>query len=265
LALVKNQIWSPDLINRSGGFQPFHSSGLSEVTPQREEESSVKTESSVFQILPESVEKLLNEPSVHARMEQLIQERVSNALGKILKSFNWAEEKVGSLNLENLGAQECALKIEEIERSLEKEWKKKFEDLEEQRQKMECVLEAAITDWKSKRDSLLIVHEKEWRQTLIYLLERFQRKAPSFSEEALDSWLKMVVEDFSSENPVSIYLASEDFQRVQNGNRPTKAQWTFFEDKNLKAGQVRVEANNAGIIFDPDKNLQKLCDLVGVA
>jgi len=74
-----------------------------------------------------------------------------------------------------------------------------------------------------------------------------------------------VVEDFSSENPVSIYLASEDFQRVQNGNRPTKAQWTFFEDKNHKAGQVRVEANNAGIIFDPDKNLQKLCDLVGVA
>jgi len=261
---VKNQIWSLDMVSRAGGFQPFlveDASTASSLKSNLTEEPAAWS----FELLPETVEKLFEEPGVKARMDLLVQKRVNQALNKILEGFSWAKDHLGAAGLQANSQKESLSELSELTARLENHWKLKFDELEELKMRTESVLDASIFEWKTQKDVLLKNHEKEWLKALSYLIEKLQIKQKSLDFEALSHWLRDAVEEFSAKAPVTVFVSSADFQQLDLArSSENPALWTLQEDKSLNPGQVRVESNNAGIIFDRDKNFQKVLQMLEV-
>ena len=259
---MKNQIWSLDTVSRAGGFHPFPvenaSVGSAWKGPSPEEPITWN-----FDLLPATLEKLLEEPGVRARMDLLVQKRVNQALNTILDRFSWFKEGADADELQATTPKDLELEVSQLAARLDNQWKLKFQDLEQLKTRTESVLDASVSEWKMQRDSLLRNHEKEWLNTLGYLVERLQIKQKSLDLEAFSHWLSGALEEFSIKAPVTVFISTSDFQQLHlNMSSEITRSWTFQEDKTLSSGQVRVEANNAGVVFDRDQSFRKVLQML---
>jgi len=254
LALVKNQIWSPDEVAQWGGFTEFmksadgaHSSDLS---------SSVFADpDSTFQVSPTYANAVLEDPEVKKRVEEAIESGLKKRLAAILSQSSSEYHGLSDSSIEELEE-----KIHQLETVLTKGLQEKIDSLEKQRKEKEALWSAILGEWKAERDQLLHAHEQAWCSAMVYLLERFQAENTQEIKSKIQSWMKSSLQEFEDKDQVTVYLNPEDFSKIDSSNpeMPESKDWKFAKDAELSKGSVRVQAGNAGAIFSPEKNIDLL-------
>lgn len=254
MALVKNQIWSPDEVAKSGGFTEFmksadgvHSSALS---------SSVFADpDSTFQVSPTYANAVLEDPDVKRQVEAAIESGLKKRLAAILshspsEGHGLSESSIGELEE----------KIHQLETVLTNGLQEKIESLEKQKREKEALWSAILEKWKAERDQLLHAHEQAWCSAMVYLLERFQAENTQEIKSKIQTWMKSSLQDFSDQDQITVFLNPEDFSKMDSDKpeTPGERHWNFAKDSELSKGSIRVQAGNAGAIFSPEKNLDLL-------
>lgn len=250
MALVKNQIWSPEELNSLGGFKPFAPgeecgsmpsvAGISEsASPRRSE-------------FPDYAELLIRDPEVKAKLDTWVEEEVNNRLVMLLSKYQ--NEGLGEISLEeaHLPIQE---KIAILEEELTAKWKRRQEKLVEQ----EKVWAELMVEWTQQREKLLRNHETRWCQTMAHLLRQFQVANSTGILTALEEWMAVSIPDFLEKTAVVVHLSKIDFEKIKGSQQELRgSRWMMQADPELKEGQIRLEAGNAGVIFDSLKSFEKL-------
>lgn len=252
MALVKNQIWSPDQINESGGFQLFGST----------EDTGISQKSdSGFQVPQEYLRDLMADPHVQRYVEAVIEGRTKKALLQILCKYDWTnDDRIKSGDLEKLSLEELQSHLQRLENQLAARWKNSLEQLEQKQQANEKLWEKTLEDWKRQKETLLRNHEREWCETLSYLVQKIQIRSSSRTFEDVEKWMRQNVTEFMEQERVTVFLSPQDYEVLKREAHPVSkdGKWVLMEDSGLKAGQIRFEAGNAGVIFDEKKNIEKV-------
>lgn len=252
MALVKIQIWSPDQLDSFGGFQPF---GTIETNDKR-------TGSDVgFQVSPEFLNDLMVDPHVKRHVESMIEERTRKAVLKVLAKYDWMQDKpLQQTDIEALSLAELQEELQRLEEGLASRWKEQLSEIEKKKSASEKAWEILLKEWDSQRETLLRSHEREWCETLGYVIQKTQMVNSKKTLEDLEKWMKQNVSELLEKDRITIYLSSEDYavlnQKESSEHAPKK--WILMEDPSLGRGQMRFEVGNAGIIFDEKKNLEKV-------
>ena len=252
MALVKNQIWSPDQVDSCGVFQLFGSTEKPSRSPQAE---------SSFQVSPEYLRDLMVDPHVRSHVESIVEERTKRTLLKILSKYEWVEQtNLASSDLENLSLSEIETRLEILESGLAERWKRELAETEMRKEASARAWEKILEEWTLRRESLLRTHEKEWCKTLSYIVQKVHLKTSEKTVQDIEDWMTQNMSEFLEKERVIIYVCPQDYQllKAQAGDGAANRKWTLMEDRQLEIGQIRFEAGNAGVIFDERKNLERV-------
>lgn len=252
MALVKIQIWSPDQIDSFGGFQAFGTT---------DRPGTSMASDSGFQVSPDFLRDLMIDPHVKHHVESIVEEKTKKALVRILSRYDWSDEKPLDLKaLETFSVSDLQSEIQRLEDGLATRWKNQLSEIEQQKSACAETWEKILNEWSQCKEALLRNHERDWCETLGYVIQKVQLRNSESAIEDLESWMKRNVSEFLENQNITIYLSNRDYERLKKPVNQEEAQkkWELIEDSQLEAGQIRIEAGNAGVIFDEKKNLEKV-------
>lgn len=253
MALVKTQIWSPDEVDSCGGFQPFGST---------EEPGRIVQSDSGFQVSPDYIRDLMVDPQVKIHLDSIVEERTKTHLLKLLRSLNDSPtEKKGESDLKDLSVVELEAELKRLEVDLIHRWNSHVEQIQEKRKVLETAWEKVLGEWTEERKLLLRGHEKSWCETLGYVVKKACLNNTQYKLENLEKWLSENVSEFVENEKITIFVDNASFDSLKNeveGQSPSNQKWTVMQDSQLEPGQVRFEAENAGVVFDNKKNLDEI-------
>lgn len=258
MALVKNQIWSPDEVAQWGGFSEFMKSA--DGTPSSDLSASVFAEQdSTFQVSSTYTNAVLEDPDVKGRVEAAIESGLKKRLAAILSQ---SRSQASEFSESNVG--ELEEKIHQLETDLIKGLQERIDALEKQKEEKEVLWNSILGEWKAEREQLLHAHEQAWCSAMVYLLERFQAENTQEIQSKIQSWLRSSVHEFTQQDQITIFLNSEDFEKMNSSSAelPKGTSWSFAKDTDLSKGSIRIQAGNAGAIFSPERNIDLLKTLL---
>lgn len=251
MALVKNQIWSPEELNSLGGFRPFvpgeecasvpSISGSSESSHPRGSE------------FPDYAELLIRDPEVKAKLDSWVESEVNKRLFTLLSKYK--DEGLAGEHLSGESRVSVTDQIDLLEEELTAKWNRRKEELVQQ----EKVWIELMSEWAQQKESLLRNHETRWCQTMGHLLRQFQVANSNGILTALEEWMATSIPDFLEKSEVVVHLSKADFEKIKGSQNELRgSHWVMQADPDLKSGQIRLEAGNAGVIFDTLKSFEKL-------
>lgn len=252
---VKSQIWSPDQLKEIGGFQLFQqdttlsTGGVASFSVVKEtKEVQHRGE------FPDYAELLLQDPQVRGRLEEWVEEKLSTEFRKFLGELQ---------QVEGLNDLTDELDSDQNPRELLEKAKKnlitKFQNHHQQLKQQLSVWTQMNQDLKNDRDKLLRSHERAWCEAMTHLLRQFQIANSTGIIAAIEEWMTLAVPEFLEKSSVTVHLSKKDFEAVKGSQQEIQGKhWGLQADSDLLPGQIRIESENAGVIFDSIQGFEKL-------
>jgi len=120
-----------------------------------------------------------------------------------------------------------------------------------------------VTEFRRDREALLRNHERVWCQSMGHLLQQFQVANSNGIMMALEEWMASSVPEFLDKSPINVHLSKVDYEKIRGSQQELRGpHWTMQADSELRPGQLRIEAGNAGVIFDSIRSFEKLSKLL---
>lgn len=250
---VKNQIWSPDQLESEIPFVTF--------SVQRGRD--VATSPRNFSVGSANLERLLEDEEIKTYIEDQIQKRLKMRLFETLQRLK-PELEFHCENIENLSSSDLEALISERESKLINSNKEIRRKLEEQAQKLEHTWDEIVETFLKEREQKLSEHEAQWRKALGHIVEKMQFCEKEKRIQQISSWVQENVHHFNENQKLTVYTAPEDLKDISDlrNNPSSSPKWSVLADENLRSGTVRIEAEHAGLIFDPEKNLKTLVEML---
>lgn len=250
---VKNQIWSPEQLESEIPF----------VTYSVQRGQDIATSPKNFSVGSANLERLLEDEEIKAFIEDQIQERLKIRLFEVLQRLK-PDLEVHLKNIEGLSSSDLEALIGEQESALVNSNKEIRRKLEEHAQKLEHTWNQVVETFLKEREQKLSEHETLWKKALGHIVEKMQFSEKEKRMQQIIFWVQENVTHFNENQNLTVYLAPEDLKVVSDLRKnPSDAQkWSVSVDDNLKSGTVRIEAEHAGLIFDPEKNLKTLVKIL---
>jgi len=248
LAWVKNQIWSPDNTASEACFIPFGQDASQACAQQTES----------FSVGSRYLERLLDDQEVEQYLNLQIEQRLRIKLLSILNELE-PSNHLRSENPSDLNVAQIEALIKTRRASLLESSRELIDELQQKRENCEKVWSEMMQQFLAERDRNLKIHEEQWVKAIGYIIEKLQFKNSEKRIEQIESWVNANISRFKEEQNVVVYLSPEDVDQIESSpEQSVQKKWKICKDDSLSPGKVRIEAEHAGIIFDPEKNLRTL-------
>jgi flagellar biosynthesis/type III secretory pathway protein FliH len=114
-----------------------------------------------------------------------------------------------------------------------------------------------------RKAEVLKDHEALWCRAFSHLLKRFLIPRHGDIVADVNRWLETSLENFSTVHKLKLYLSTEDFELLRTFMRPDyNSRVELVKDSTMKNGEVHCETDAGGIFFSPQKEAEKLDELI---
>ncbi len=227
---VTNKKWSPEVFDSLVEKKPE----VTDFSPKRE-----KTDPS-FSVSERLWSVIENDPQIRRDLDK------------------WVNKKVA----ERLEKENAPFKEEAVKKGYDEGLKQGIEAGKEQFGVWEKKLSPIADEILKEKNQLLRDHEKQWLESLDYLMRRFLVPRRKVAMEDLKQWVGESIQYFEKSGKIVAYLSSFDGE--------TSLMEQFKSDRielrvdpKLEPGGIRIETDGMGVIFSPEKEWERLEKLLG--
>jgi flagellar biosynthesis/type III secretory pathway protein FliH len=114
-----------------------------------------------------------------------------------------------------------------------------------------------------EKEAILRDHEAHWCKAFLHLLKRFIVPRNEDIVVEIRRWLESSLENFSTVHKLKLHLSPGDYEMVTRfSNQRDNNRFEIIKDTNVQPGEVHCETDAGGIFFSPNKEAERLDELV---
>jgi len=183
-------------------------------------------------------EAMLEEPGLRAKLDEWVEKKAAERVEKELQAKSEDVEREAKGRGFELGRSQA------------------LADSMDTEERLKTICDSLM----AQTNQIVRQHEKIWIEALnrtltSFLIDRTQPKI-----EMIEAWVTARREEFLQKGRLVVYLSPEDF----GGSLPVSenGKWEWRLDTGLKSGQIRAEAEGAGIFYSPEAQWRALDELL---